>query len=131
MVKQILSGRTKQVIPDPTRAVPIDDEYVRQGLMHPIEYLKAHGLEGRFIKPLRRYGYNYVEDLLGTSPYSMTWEHRPADPRVKYTYHERWDEIPRINRVGVFQMLNAVHSWRAMNRLRQGKGVADTSRVPI
>lgn len=117
---------------------PAEDRYVQQCIMHPIEDLERFGLAHRVTLPLRRYGYDYIEDLLGTKPWGTTVAHG-CEPPVgisakaywRYTYHESWLAIPRISEVAIEQMLTALTAWKEMNRRRKGKPLADTPRVPI
>jgi hypothetical protein len=99
--------------------------------MHSIDELHWFGLEPRVTAPLKRTGYNYVEDLLGTSPRHVTiaegppprlW-HEPGVPiKVnakawdKYRYRDPWLSLPRISNVAVQNILQALGKWKASNR---------------
>lgn len=115
--------------------------YVEAGILHPIrylEYLPEVTLPHRVVLPLMRYGYLYVEDLLGTKAYQMTVAFGPEPPpglkgKNWYWYHYQpsWEHIPRISRTSLGQILNSLASWKEMMRQQKGKTVAAHSRVPI
>lgn len=114
------------------------DPYVKMGLMHSVDELLAFGLETRVTLPLKRFGWLYVEDLLGTSPWHMTiasgpamgiWEGPGKPHKFKYktyeTYRYRpcWKEIPRISGTAVQNLLQALGKWKEYNRNQEGKPV--------
>jgi hypothetical protein len=98
--------------------------------MHSIDELLEFGLTARVTLPLKRWGYVYVEDLLGTKPFRTTIAHgcepAPGGPGWKYWpkdfWHDEWLNIPRIKSVAIGNMLLALDKWKEHQR---GKPVAE------
>jgi hypothetical protein len=109
-------------------------------------YVDGNQLPLRVYLALRRWGIDYVEDLLGTSPTELTLAQGPIpahklsidDPIAPgwkywmfYRYRSPWREIPQIGPTAIKQILQALDSWREMNRQHRGKVVADRARFPV
>ena len=99
--------------------------------MHSIDDLLWFGLDTRITLPLKRFGWLYVEDLLGTSPWHPTtaagpgmgiWEGPGKPHKFKYktymTYKHRpsWKEIPRISDKSIQSILQALAKWKELQR---------------
>ena len=98
--------------------------------MHSIDELLDFGLTPYVINPIKRWGYYYVEDLLGTKPYNTTiaqgCDPAPGGPGWKYwpkcMWHNEWLAIPRISSGRIQEIQQALTKWKEANR--KGKPVA-------
>ena len=118
--------------------------------MTPLKYLTYEGLSIRTYNALMRYGYHYIEDLLGTDPYYNTIAEGPEplptrtvgpkhskvqSARVEfppgreswyhYRYRDAWLDIRSVGAVGIEQIKDSLAEWKRSCEQRKGSSIID------